>query len=241
MSDDTPHLCVMCREMALFNDDHVEDFKNQEEEMNDQYLTTESYSAPLASLAAMEPSRGTADESTVAKTLPAVSATVVSRDPGVECSENFEQTVRTGWEVHDKLPELPILESSWKNGCDFCGFLRGAILSNDTKYSWTADGSLSRASPGFPHLDVRICLEYSWVHGNSHCTPGFGLDKLKCVLESTGSKSWKPTAIQFHVEAEACKFKNTQSSQTTRCREYSDQYDWTRPRVTGARMAWSTA
>lgn len=207
MSDYIPRLCKMCRGMALLNDDQAEVFKIAEAKTNEQCHTTESHPALITPCSTTEPAGNTTDESIIDRVSPTDSAAVGSQDD-IEDSETFERTMRTGWEVHDRLPELPILRSSLENGCELCGFLREAILSNDTKLSWTLDGFLSRARPVLPHLDVRIYLEYSWAHRKSHCTPGFGLERLKCMLESTDSKSWKPNAVQFHVEADTCEFRN---------------------------------
>ena len=63
------------------------------------------------------------------------------------------------YQVHDSLPDLPILQESAKGGCDFCRLLRGTILSEDS----AADNTLRQFLVEKQQCDVEISLEYCWM------------------------------------------------------------------------------
>jgi hypothetical protein len=60
------------------------------------------------------------------------------------------------YEVHDSLPDLPVLHESAKGGCDFCHLLRDTILSEDS----AADDTLRQFLVEKQQCDVELYREY---------------------------------------------------------------------------------
>ena len=63
-------------------------------------------------------------------------------------------------ELVDSLPSLPALEAAAQSGCEFCGFIRGEILSRDTD---ERSGKVEVALRRLFRQQVRCVIQMSWV------------------------------------------------------------------------------
>ena len=82
----------------------------------------------------------------------------------------------------DFLPDLPGLRKSAEAGCDFCGFLRSAILHRQD------------INPAQPNGEIQIGLSYVWGNRGSLTTQS-GLAGLRAEIRDPSKDSFFPIAF----------------------------------------------
>jgi hypothetical protein len=103
-------------------------------------------------------------------------------------AENSEDA-STGYFLVDSFPYLPKLEESSCRGCDFCNFLRGIILSEETSDGLRRTFQKSFNDLGTREVEIKIFYEWvdrEWVDREPREAKLLGVDNLRVDLSFRG-------------------------------------------------------